>query len=330
MRLFRSMRWLMLALLLPLIPASQARAGVFVSVNFGPPALPVYEQPLCPQPGLMWTPGYWAYGPEGYYWVPGAWVPAPYAGALWTPGYWGYRGGAYVFNEGYWGPHVGYYGGVNYGFGYMGIGFVGGEWRGREFAYNTAVVRVNTTIIRNTYVNTTIVRENTIVNEKHVAYSGGPGGIQHQPTPQEASAMHEAHVAPTTFQRQHVQAASQDKTSYAKANGGHPKQLAVEKPLPAAHVQPPAAHANAEANAHAGANGGAKNGQAAPMNNHGAGRQGNAHPMPQQNNHPGQQPQSHPGQQPGSHAGQQPQPHPAQQNRPAPGRPEQKPKGPGR
>ena len=33
---------------------------------------------------------------------------------------------------GYWGPHVGYYGGVNYGFGYMGVGFAGGAWRGDD------------------------------------------------------------------------------------------------------------------------------------------------------------------------------------------------------
>ena len=79
----------------------------------------------------MWTPGYWAYGDDGYYWVPGAWVPAPYEGALWTPPYWGWSSGLYVFHGGYWGPHVGYYGGVNYGFGYMGIGFVGGMWRGQ-------------------------------------------------------------------------------------------------------------------------------------------------------------------------------------------------------
>ena len=43
---------------------------------------------------------------------------------------------------GYWGPHVGYYGGVNYGFGYMGIGFAGGVWAGGAFRYNTAVMRV--------------------------------------------------------------------------------------------------------------------------------------------------------------------------------------------
>ena len=46
----------------------------------------------------MWTPGYWAYGDDGYYWVPGAWVPAPYEGALWTPPYWGWSGGIYVFH----------------------------------------------------------------------------------------------------------------------------------------------------------------------------------------------------------------------------------------
>ena len=118
-------------------------------------------------------------------------------GALWTPPYWGWGGGLYVFHTGYWGPHVGYYGGVNYGFGYMGIGFVGGAWRGRDFAYNTAVVlgvghgwggnRI--------YVDRTIVERNTIVNNDHVSFNGGPGGIQHQAGAEERSAMHEAHVA---------------------------------------------------------------------------------------------------------------------------------------
>ena len=66
----------------------------------------------------MWTPGYWAWGNDGYYWVPGTWVPAPAVGLLWTPGYWGWSGGYYRWNVCYWGPHVGFYGGVNYGFGY--------------------------------------------------------------------------------------------------------------------------------------------------------------------------------------------------------------------
>ena len=102
MRMFRSMRLILLALLVSLIPVT-SHAGVFISVGFAPPVLPVYVQPVCPEPGLMWTPGYWAYGPDGYYWVPGAWVPAPYEGALWTPGYWGWGGGLYVWHPGYWG-----------------------------------------------------------------------------------------------------------------------------------------------------------------------------------------------------------------------------------
>ena len=184
MQVSRSLRWLLLAFVVTLMPAS-SRAQIFLSVHFGPPAMPVYVQPPCPAPNLMWMPGYWHYGPDGYFWVPGAWVPAPYEGALWTPGYWGWSDGLYVFHDGYWGPHVGYYGGVNYGFGYGGIGFAGGEWRGGSFAYNTAVINVNTTIVHTTYIDRTIVERNTIVNPGHVAYSGGPGGIHHDPTPEE-------------------------------------------------------------------------------------------------------------------------------------------------
>jgi hypothetical protein len=232
----------MLALLVCLIPASSF-AGVFISVNFGPPVLPVYVQPVCPQPNLIWTPGYWAYGDDGYFWVPGAWVPAPFVGGLWTPGYWGWRDGLYIYNPGYWGYHVGYYGGVNYGGGYMGIGFAGGEWRGGAFAYNTAVVNVNTTIVHNTYINQTIVQQTTIVNNNHVAYSGGPGGIQHTPTAQEQIAANETHTPPTTFQTQHIQAAQSSPTAYAKNNGGHPATLAVAKPLQVeTHQAPPISH----------------------------------------------------------------------------------------
>jgi len=38
-----------------------AQIGIGVSVNFGPPAIPIYEQPICPADGYLWAPGYWAY-----------------------------------------------------------------------------------------------------------------------------------------------------------------------------------------------------------------------------------------------------------------------------
>jgi hypothetical protein len=238
MRLLRSARWLLLALVITLIPVS-SQAGVFISVGFAPPVLPVYEQPPCPEPGLMWTPGYWAYGPDGYYWVPGAWVPAPYEGALWTPPYWGWSGGLYVLHEGYWGRHIGYYGGVNYGFGYGGIGFAGGEWHGHDFRYNTAVVHVDGRFVHNTFMDRGRVDRGFVARDSHVAFSGGPGGIRHDPRPEERFAEHDQHQARTSFQTQHESSARGDRNSYVHNNGGHPQNLVAARPLGAEqHAQP--------------------------------------------------------------------------------------------
>jgi hypothetical protein len=89
-------------------------AQVRIAIRFGPPPLPVYEQPLCPGEDYIWVPGYWAYDYDysDYYWVPGTWVLAPEPGYFWTPGYWGWENEAFIFHEGYWGPHVGFYGGI--------------------------------------------------------------------------------------------------------------------------------------------------------------------------------------------------------------------------
>jgi hypothetical protein len=98
----QSIRFLLIALFL-IGMAQPLLAQVAITVSFGPPALPVYEQPICPQEGYLWVPGYWAYDPDdGYYWVPGTWVAAPEPGYLWTPGWWGWGdGGGYLFHEGY-------------------------------------------------------------------------------------------------------------------------------------------------------------------------------------------------------------------------------------
>src|ERR1700684_3143485 len=113
---------------IPCAVPNTAKAGIEVSINIAPPVLPVYTQPPCPTDGYLWTPGYWAWGPAGYYWVPGVWIAPPRVGVLWTPGYWGFGGGIYAWHAGYWGPHIGFYGGVNYGFGYAGVGLGGRVW----------------------------------------------------------------------------------------------------------------------------------------------------------------------------------------------------------
>jgi hypothetical protein len=195
------LKWFLMALLVFAIPAvshAQVSIGVGISVHIGPPPLRVYAQPICPGPGYLWTPGYWAYGDAGYYWVPGVWVVAPHPGLLWTPGYWGFAGGVYAWHVGYWGPHVGFYGGINYGFGYGGVGFGGGEWRGGHFFYNTAVTHVNVNI-HNTYVNRTVI----VNNNTHVAFNGGPDGVHAEPTAAEMAAAHEQHFQATSAQMNH-------------------------------------------------------------------------------------------------------------------------------
>ncbi|HEX3837711.1 MAG TPA: YXWGXW repeat-containing protein [Steroidobacteraceae bacterium] len=200
--------------------------AVEVQVREAPPPLPDDEQPSCPEDGYLWTPGYWAWAGAAYYWVPGTWVQPPRVGVLWTPGYWGFVGGVYAFHTGYWGPHVGFYGGVNYGFGYTGVGFAGGAWQGNHYAYNRAVTNVNVTVIHNTY-NTTVIN-NVTVNK--VSYNGGAGGIAAAPSAQERQFAHEQHVAPTPVQLQHRQQAAQNPALFARANGGRAGIAATSRP----------------------------------------------------------------------------------------------------
>ncbi|MGH9617235.1 MAG: YXWGXW repeat-containing protein [Acidobacteriaceae bacterium] len=213
-----------IALVLCAIPtAAFSQIAVGISVRVAPPVLPVYVQPRCPTPGYLWTPGYWAYGPNGYYWVRGVWVAPPRPGLLWTPGYWGFAGGVYGWHPGYWGLHVGFYGGVNYGFGYGGVGFVGGRWAGGVFRYNTAVMRVDTTVIHNTYVDRKVIYNRTVINN-HASFNG-PGGSMARPTPMEQAAMREPHFQLTAQQRAfHNQAMKNARDGFGHGNEVNTRQ----------------------------------------------------------------------------------------------------------
>lgn len=215
------------ALLASISTKSVAQIGI--SVSFGPPALPVYVQPPCPEPGYIWNPGYWAWDDDNgdYYWVPGTWVMAPEPGYLWTPPWWGWDNGAYMFHEGYWGPQVGFYGGINYGFGYPGEGFYGGRWDDGRFFYNQSVTNVNVTNIRNVY-NQTVINRNVTVNR--VSYNGGPGGINARPLHQDEIAARERHIGPVQAQTEHLQTARFDPELRASQNHGRPPIAATPRP----------------------------------------------------------------------------------------------------
>ncbi|MGO9094675.1 MAG: hypothetical protein ACLQGV_05580 [Bryobacteraceae bacterium] len=197
---------MLLMLALAALVGSQAFAGIQFSVNIAPPPIAVFDQPLCPGDGYIWAPGYYQYGDYGYYWVPGHWVMPPSVGMLWTPGYWGFGGGRYLWHEGYWGPHVGFYGGVNYGNGYFGSGFTGGRWIGGAFHHNTVISNVDIHNVHNTYVDHTVVREYRGPNHAF----NGEGGIRAQPSREETEYSRAPHQGPTPAQVSHAQEAHQN------------------------------------------------------------------------------------------------------------------------
>ncbi len=206
--------------------ASLAQVSVGISVSFGPPPLPYYPQPYAPGPGYIWTPGYWGYGPYGYYWVPGTWVIAPAIGLLWTPGWWGWDDGFYSWHRGYWGPQVGFYGGINYGYGYTGRGYEGGYWRGRDFYYNSAVNNVNPAYARYAYDRPVSYHGEA----SRVSYNGGEGGIRFQPTPEQMAYARQQHTYATPAQIQAQRLAKENPAQRFSMNHGRPEIAATARP----------------------------------------------------------------------------------------------------
>ncbi len=207
---------------------SSAQVAVGITVGFAPPDLPIYEQPICPEEGYIWTPGYWAWDDDDgdYYWVPGTWVMAPEPGYLWTPPYWGWGGSGFVFYDGYWSYQtVGFYGGIDYGYGYFGHGYEGGRWQGDHFFYNRSVNNVNVTEIRNVYEAPVNNRE-----ERRVSYNGGQGGINDRATPQEEAAARGRRLPPASGQREQMQQARSNPQFRANVNHGKPSVAATSKP----------------------------------------------------------------------------------------------------
>ncbi|HUL32716.1 MAG TPA: YXWGXW repeat-containing protein [Candidatus Eisenbacteria bacterium] len=212
--------------MLAVSPITFGQVNVGISVSFGPPALPVYTQPLCPGDGYMWTPGYWAWDGYDYYWVPGTWVLIPEPGFFWTPPWWGWGGRGYIFHSGYWGPRVGFYGGINYGFGYFGHGYEGGRWDRGHFFYNRSVNNLNVTEIHNVY-NTTVVKN---YGNSHVSYNGGRGGLDARPTAEEQAAIHDRHIPPIPSQVQHMEASRENTSLRSAVNRGRPPIAATSRP----------------------------------------------------------------------------------------------------
>jgi hypothetical protein len=214
---------------LPLPPHFQPRpANAADNVEVAPPPLPSYAQPAMPEEGCLWTPGFWAWrqAVPDYFWVPGTWARPPRPGLLWTPPYWSRSDDGYAFHPGYWAERVGFYGGIDYGHGYGGDGYLGARWENGVLFYNRAVNNFGSLEISHGYDLTTTAEPAA----PQVSFNGGGGGTTARPTAEQEQLALQRHVAPTPEQRRHFLEAAKDRSLYSKLNGGEPSPAAT--PLP--------------------------------------------------------------------------------------------------
>ena len=237
MKLLRVCLTMFLGVLLP--PAAWAQ--VSVSISIAPPPLLLYAQPSVPGEGYIWVPGYWGWSDpdRGYYWVPGTWVLAPNEGDLWTPGYWAFENARYFWHIGYWGPRVGFYGGINYGYGYSGSGYQGGRWDHGAFQYNRAVSNVNAQIIHNAYGTPALSHQ----GGNRISFNGGTAGARAMPTASERRFQSAEHPGPRTDQVDHEAAARSIATQRAAGPHGVPQVAAT--PRPSEYAAPNVEHVRA-------------------------------------------------------------------------------------
>jgi YXWGXW repeat-containing protein len=214
----------------PLPPHFQPRRVIAANidmVNEAPPPLPSYEQPTIPAQGYLWVPGFWAWRKSvpDYFWVPGTWVLPPQPGLLWTPPYWSRVEGGYAFHDGYWAEQVGFYGGIDYGYGYTGDGYQGGRWENGAFSYNRATNNLGSLGIANVYDQAVAAGGNA----GRVSFNGGRRGSAARPTGDQEALADTRHVAATTEQQKHFELAAMDRSLFSKQNKGEPGVAATRR-----------------------------------------------------------------------------------------------------
>ncbi len=203
------------------------RAGAVDKVNAAPPPLPSYGQPPLAQAGDLWVPGFWAWREPipDYYWVPGTWVRPPRQGLLWTPPYWSRVDGGYVFHAGYWAEQVGFYGGIDYGYGYTGDGYQGGRWENGVFSYNRAVNNLGSLDLASVYDEAIAADTRSV----RVSFNGGSRGTAARPTSRDEALAGERHVDATAEQQKHFELAAMDRALYSRLNHGEPGVAATPR-----------------------------------------------------------------------------------------------------
>jgi hypothetical protein len=158
---------------------------------------------------------------------------------------------------------VGFYGGINYGFGYSGRGYDGARWENGRLYYNTAVNSVSSWL-EGLYYNIAVNSGSSWLEEKslipalkqananshgwtyntpvkdsgrRVSYNGGPGGIDARATPEEEAAARATRSGLSLQQTQNAWFSHNDPHQHFSKNHGAPPILATPLPQIAVHPQ---------------------------------------------------------------------------------------------
>src|SRR6202044_485820 len=141
--------------------------------------------------------------------------------------WWGYENNVYRLHWGFWASSIGFYGGINYGYGYTGRGYYGAYWRNNTVYYNRSITNVNVTIIHNVY-------NYQVPNNRgtRISYNGGRGGINLRPTAPELAVVHEPRIPPVSTQVQYVREAAANRAQFVKPGSrAQPATLVASRPL---------------------------------------------------------------------------------------------------
>ncbi|MGC9199972.1 MAG: hypothetical protein ACP5E5_13720 [Acidobacteriaceae bacterium] len=133
------------------------------------------------------------------------------------------------------GPFVGFYGGIDYGFGYIGIGFFGVYWNHNHFFYNSQVTNVGRGGYSYRHAVVYNGREYSGRPSNRVSYNGGPGGINVRPRPSEITASRFARTGALPEQRQAQNLAARNPSQLCANNRGRPALAAQSRALRPSH-----------------------------------------------------------------------------------------------
>ena len=120
---------------------------------------------------------------------------------------------------------MGYYGGINYGYGYIGHGYDGGRWDRGHFRYNSAVNNIPAGRVNNVY--RAPVPQRPVHAE---SFNGGNSPWHARPTASERRFEGAQHPNPTPAQMNHEQRAIGIPEQRMGSNHGMPPTAATPRP----------------------------------------------------------------------------------------------------